>query len=277
MVCLPQVLDLYAPDTLAGCGPAIAGTVLPPTNALLYLSVKSTGNVTYNCGPNGDKLTSTEQGNVVSEEGYKGTIFTNPDGFLQIDVGVFDPDVNAVVNNSVVFASTPDTSYTDPSLLPEARWAILSTDGAKPDAGGLPPLAYATRDDISGGGPPTNCKPNLVTNVPYQATYNLYTCDPAYLGPVPAPMPAPPMTPPIVFTQPPLPTIIFAPPTIIPVPAPPPQPQPIIAPSPAVVVPTPIVPAPVLPLSTPPPKSSAGAVTGRMAVAFAVAMALFVV
>lgn len=110
--------------------------------------------------------------------------------------------------------------------------------------------------DTKIGDVPTKCSGSQTKPIPFEATYNFYTCQAGYVGfpppsliPIPAPVPAA-FPPPV--------------PRPIPVPAPAPvvpKPAPVVAPTPIIVVPP--VPSPAAPSSA----MKAGGVA--LAVAFA--------
>ncbi len=168
---------------LTTCGEPDPTTTYPPPNALLYLSGDTDGVATYQCGPNGkpNQTPLNVNGNYVNPQGWSGVIFRNKDGYLQFDLGQYQNDTNSFANSTVVLENTGAFFEPVPNALPFGRWSVLANDGMGPPRG-LVPMAFVTRIDTSGGAPgdkPCNPGQNVTSN--YQATYNFYTCDPAYL------------------------------------------------------------------------------------------------
>ena len=165
-------------------------------------------------------------------------------------------------NSTVVLDNVGVVYEPVPNSLPFGRWSVLSNDGEGPPRG-LVAMSYVTRIDTSGGAPGTkSCLPGEIVSSNYQATYNLYTCDPNYL---PAPAPAPALAPVPSTLIAPMPAIlpIVVPPVLAPRPAPMPAPMPAtIAPAPVPAV-RPILPVAVIPVPAPP--SSAGVSSSRLA------------
>jgi hypothetical protein len=256
---------------LAACGAPDPKFIAPPLNALLYVSGTSEGIAEYKCGPDG-KPTQTPisvDGTFVNPEGWVGSVFRNKDGFLQFDLGLYQNQTKRFVNSTVVLENKDAVFQPIPNALPFGRWAVLSNDGEGPPLG-LVDMAYVTRIDTEGGAPGTkNCKPGETVKSDYKATYNMYTCEEAYLPPipapgatpipdVPAPIPAPAPAPAAAPIAPIVPIVPIVVPTVLaPVPAPVVAAAPVSAPVPAVV------PAAVVPAAAPP----SGAVASGKAVA----------
>jgi hypothetical protein len=265
---------------LTTCGVPDPTTTYPPLNALLYLSGSTDGVARYECGPNGrPKQTPVSiDGNFVNAQGWEGVVFRNKDGFIQFDLGQFQNDTNTFANSTVVLENAGAFFEPVPNALPFGRWSVLANDGEGPPRG-LVPMAYVTRIDTSGGAPASKaCNPGDFVTSNYEATFNFYTCEPAYLAPTPAPTPAVILAPvPAVVVPAAAPTPVIVPivvPTVLPAPVPAPARGPVLAPVPA-PAPAPAV-RPVLPVATvpspAPPASAAGVPFSGKAVA---AVALF--
>jgi hypothetical protein len=144
-------------DNAGACSNAVPGSIQVPPEAVLYLSLTATGDVSYTCGPDG----KPDLGNVREEaalanankefnpEGWSGKAFFNPDGNLQFDLAALEPAAATTVVLAKDIATAPSTF----SPVPEARWSVLSTDGdVLPTApAGLPQIAFVTRTTVDEG------------------------------------------------------------------------------------------------------------------------------
>jgi hypothetical protein len=251
-----------AKQLLATCGTPDPLTTYPPLNALLYLSGSADGVAKYECDTNGKPKQTpiSVDGTFVNPEGWEGAVFRNKDGYLQFDLGQFQNDTNGFANSTVVLENTGAVFEPVPNALPFGRWSVLANDGEGPPRG-LVPMAFVTRIDTSGGAPSTKpCEPGQIVTSNYEATYNFYTCDPAYLPKTPAPAPAAPIIPAAGPIAPIVPIVI---PTILPAPVPAPARAPVLAPVTAPAPAPAVRPVVVFP-PPPPPKSGAAVASAAM-------------
>ena len=272
------------------CSAPVAGTVDQPPEALLYVSANVYGTVTYSCGPNGkaDNQTIKDEAILLNPEGWEGNLSSLPDGSLMIDLGMLINDTagDYYVNNTMILdPATASFVSENPLYLQEARWSVSTWAGEKPPLG-LPKIAYVTRVNTQGGGPPRVCPSGSTPAAAYESVFNFYTCESAYLppvpapgpsmGPVPAPGPLQPLPAPLPVPMPvPMPAPVPAPmppPPATPPPeiAPAPAPEPAAEPSPDMASPSPTV-DPVIVPSPPAQGPTAGA--SRAGVVFSAAAA----
>ncbi|KAI8105952.1 hypothetical protein M9434_000530 [Picochlorum sp. BPE23] len=283
------------------CGPLVDGVINPPENAVLYLSVRGEGEITYKCTEANDPVVLSEKGEFAADpeisEGWTAELETK-DGVLQLTTTNRNPDPSA--KNTLTLGDQP---VIRPKVngAPDARWVVVSNEGSSAAEGGIPGNNYVTRTESEGGAPPRTCEAGETVNVPVEATYNIYSCDRAYLvgdapasaptadvpepsterpaaAPVTADVPEPsterPAAAPVTVDVPEPATERPAAAPVVVVPAPEPTVAPVPVPSPTAVPPSPSpVPVPVAP--APAPASAATSLSVAIASIASLVAALF--
>lgn len=114
--CILQLLQI------GGCAPADPTSGDVPEGALLYLSVRAEGEITYECDANGVPTTVIGESAEISfsEENYEGQIALNAAGVLEASVISEDGAENTIIMGSDVAFSTGNP----PLVLPKARWTV---------------------------------------------------------------------------------------------------------------------------------------------------------
>lgn len=79
-------------QSITTCGTADPASYLPPPKAILYLSLRGAGTVTYTCSSTGvPNMDYKEQATLANEATdpirWTGSVFVNPQGFVQWNVG----------------------------------------------------------------------------------------------------------------------------------------------------------------------------------------------
>jgi hypothetical protein len=277
-VCLGLFYQAFARQMLQqtpslSCGALDKNSVEPPENAVLYLSVRGPGTITYKC-VEANKPVVLEESAELNEsisKGWSGKIETK-DGarILTTTNGNEKPPATNV------FVLGPDpTSRNTLNGAPDLRWSVTSNTGASAAAGGIPAGSnYVTRTQAEGGAPPRSCDAGETIKVPFSAAYNIYSCDEAYLSAAPGPSVTAPAPGPSVTVSTPSPATVAITPSpsalvpkatspisvppvaVTPTPTPSPTPAPVVT----VTVPSP-APGPV------PAPSSATSATGLIGAA----------
>lgn len=276
------------------CGPLVDGVIDPPKNAVLYLSVRGKGEITYKCTEANKPVVLSEKGEFAADpeisKGWSAELVTK-DGALQLTTTNSNPKPSA--KNTLTLGDQP---VIRPRVngAPDARWVVVSNEGSSAAEGGIPGNNYVTRTEAEGGAPPRTCEAGETVDVPLESTFNIYSCDRAYLvgdapataptadepaaGPVTVDVPEPsteePAAAPVTAAVPEPTTEEPAPSPIVVVPAPEPTVAPAPVPSPTAVSPSP-VPVPVTPSPAPAPASSATSVSAIIASIASLVFALF--
>ncbi|WPT16043.1 hypothetical protein PSENEW3_00004050 [Picochlorum sp. SENEW3] len=278
------------------CGPLVDGVINPPENAVLYLSVRGEGEITYKCTEANKPVVLSEKGEFAADpeisEGWTAEAETK-DGVLQLTTTNSNPDPSA--KNTLTLGDQP---VVRPRVngAPDARWVVVSNEGSSAAQGGIPGNNYVTRTESEGGAPPRTCEAGETVDVPLESTFNIYSCDRAYLvgdapasaptadepaaAPVTADVPEPsterPAAAPVTVDVPEPSTERPAPSPVVVVPAPEPTVAPVPVPSPAAVPPSPSpVPVPVPVAPAPAPASAASSLSVAIASIASLVAALF--
>ena len=267
----------------ATCGPLVPGVIDPPKNAVLYLSVRGPGKIMYKCVEKNNPIVLSESATMTADpkisKGWSATLETK-DGVRVLTTKNSNQKPSA--ENVFVLGDRP-VSRTVLDAAPDLRWEVVSNEGASADQGGIPAGGnYVTRTFAEGGAPPRTCDAGQTVEADFEASYNIYSCDSAYLTGSPASGPeaeSPVVSVPPTAAQSPVvsspsvsvPPVVSSPPVSVPpvVSTPPVAPSPSVnvtsvPPSPVAVPPSPSVPVVVPPAIAPAPQSSAAMVTGGL-------------
>ena len=261
----------------AECGPLVDGVIDPPQNAVLYLSVRGKGDITYKCTEANKPVVLSEKGDFAADpkisKGWTAALETK-DGALQLTTTNSNPKPAA--KNTLTLGDQP-VVRPKVGAAPDTRWVVINNEGSTAAQGGIPGNNYVTRTESEGGAPPRTCEAGETVEVPIEATYNIYSCDRAYLvGDAPATAPtadepeaAAPVTADVPEAGVPPVTAAVPEPTaeepesspVVVVPTPEPSVAPSPTPSPVAVSPSPeVVPVAVAPAPAPSSATSVSAI-----------------
>lgn len=253
----------------ASCGPLVPGVIDPPENAVMYLSVRGPGKIVYKCVEKNNPIVLSENGKMAADpeisKGWTATIETK-DNIRVLTTS--NSNVKPTAENVFILGDRP-VSQRVLDAAPDLRWEVVSNTGASAAEGGIPAGGnYVTRTNAEGGAPPRVCDAGETVEVDFEASYNIYSCDSAYLtaAPTGAPADAPKQAvPPEVQSPPPVDPTAVPPTASV---APQESPSPITAPpvistpptvSPVAVSPPPEPVTPVIVAAAPAPAPESGA------------------
>ena len=252
------------------CGALDPKTTSPPDNAVLYLSVRGPGTITYKCVEANKPVVLQEDAKLTEtiSKGWSGKVETK-DGARIITTE--NGNTKPPAKNVFTLGPNP-TSRTVLNGAPDLRWEVTSNEGASAAEGGIPSgTNYVTRTQAEGGAPPRSCDAGETIKVPFSAAYNIYSCDQAYLAQAPGTTVAPgPTAAAPSVTVAPTPSVAVAP-----IAEPPVAVAPIAVP-PVAVAPVPesvsVAPAPAPAVAPPSSAAQVGALVGALGVTMAMMM-----
>ncbi len=260
------------------CGALDPKTTSPPENAVLYLSVRGPGTITYKCVEANKPVVLSEDAKLTEtiSKGWSGQVETKDGARI---VTTENGNTKPPSKNVFTLGSNP-TSMTVLNGAPDLRWEVTSNVGASAAEGGIPSgTNYVTRTQAEGGAPPRSCDAGETIKVPFSAAYNIYSCDQAYLAQAPGTSvaPGPTAAAPSVAVAP-TPSVTVAPTpsvAVAPIAVPPVAVAPIAVP-PVAVAPVPesvsVAPAPAPAVAPPSSAAQVGALVGALGVTMAMMM-----